>query len=369
MKPYRPKNLEDLNVDFFSGNTEKTTDDEILTDSGEFDVSEEMPPQEQFSDIFPEITEMPEAPKEADEPSESKDPAADKQEFFDLLMQKLSSIDDSKPINSEFDAVPAYTKKSPEKESILELADDSTYTSESIPPITESIIDLAAKRRDQSPDDPKEREKDAIRRAKDDAKASIENEKKKIKAQKKLENTVQRPFGKRKTAIIMLVVFLVIGILATAVSTLMYAVEKSDNGMINLAGFTVAYVDADKVSGDEHIGRYIFSRSGSIQGNDTLFFLSAADIPTVADVIGFGDGLYAVNLGSSIYRVEQSKILGSVKFETPQVAILRSAVSGYTFVVYAVLAIYFILVILFSSLRIGKLNAAIRRLEESYELI
>lgn len=370
MQLHRPKALEDLNIDFFSGETERN--DEPLEEKEAYSQSSDFSTYLEndtfsVSDETENVKKSPQLPKKAPDEPYSTD------EILTLLAEDFSALDElatgsaftSSTVRQEDGTSDAVQEESHIGETVP-LVDEKTVL-ESFPDISTSILDLAAK--PQATDDPKKKEKDAIKRAKEDAKASIENEKKKIKEQKNLEKTVQRPFGKRRVAIFLMVVFLVIGILASAALSLAYAVEKTDDGMLDVAGLTVTYVDGSKIEGDEHIGEYIVFKSGRIQGNDTLLFLDSAGTPTVADVIGFGDGLYAVNLASSVYRVEQSKILGCAKLKTPMLAVVRNAVSGYSFVVFAVLAIYLILVILFSSLRIGKLNSAIRKLEENYELI
>ncbi len=377
MQPHRPKALDDLNNDFFSP-------DFSSKKSGDFDevqVSESEPISDtkiDFSEYLADNT-VPNETESTDKSSTSKVPKLPKKdpsqpyskdEIFELLAEDFSALDGiiGNAFTDDGTSQNEYEDETPREESEkVPLVDEKTAY-ESFPDISQSIIDLAAKPH-ESEENQKQKEKDSIKRAKEDAKNSIENEKKKIREQKKLEKTVQRPFGKRRAAVIFTIIFLVIGVVASLLASLMYAIEKTDDGMLKVADFTLVYVDGDKISGDERIGEYIITKSGRIQGNDTLLFLDSTNRPAVADVVGFGAGLYAVDLGSSIYRLEQSKIIGSAKFISPNLALVRNAVAGYSFVVFACLAIYLILVILFASLRISKLNSAIKKLKENYELI
>ncbi len=374
MQLHRPKALDDLNVDFFSGDVKNDNEkpkSEIEEIGFTFDKQTESVPYKTESSPIESEHRTPKLPNKAyDEPY-------NKEEIMEFLAEDFSKLDEvleNVPFTNATQVEPETPTYTEEREHVYTqepierkpLVDEKTAL-ESFPDLSESIIDLAAK--PTQPKNEKQREKDAIKQAKDNAKNSIENEKKRIKEQKKLEQTVQRPFGKRRASIILLVIFLIIGILASAATALVYAVEKSDEGYIKISDITVAYVDGDKISGDKHIGEYIFVKQGRIQGNDTLLFLGAGNKLSVADVIGFGDGLYAVEMGSTVYRVDKANILGCAKLKTPNLAIVRNVVAGYSFMVFGVLAIYLILVILFSSMRLRKLNAVIKSYKESYELI
>lgn len=367
MQLHRPKALDELNVDFFSGDIEQDKEKESgenLIESAdraetEIQINTQSVPNETDFPIIDEERKIPQLPKK-----DSSEPYS-KSEILEFLAEDFSKLD------SVLDNVPFTETEIKERKEHEEATEDMAKKAtpvdekaalESFPDLSESIIDLAAKGE-------KQREKEAIKKAKEDAKNSIENEKQKIKEQKKLEKTVQRPFGKRRAAILLMVIFLLIGILASAASAMIYAVDKSDNGLLNISSFTIGYVDGDKIDSADHFGKYILVKQGRIQGNDTLLFMYAGNTMTVADVIGFGDGLYAVNMGTTVYRVAQSDILGCAKFKTPNMAVVRNIVVGYSFIVFAVLAIYIILVILLSSMRIKKLNAVIKSLKESYELV
>ncbi len=382
MQLHRPKALDDLNVDFFSGdidNTEekiqKETGDILnrFTDEIDIDFSKYTEDVSNVTEPIESERRIPQLPnKDASEPYS-------KEEIMDFLSEDFSKLDEiienipftgisdegnEEKVEFRHEVVSEEHKEEPVERKPL--VDEKTAL-ESFPDLSDSIIDLAAK--PIHTNNEKQREKDAIKQAKDNAKNSIENEKKRIKEQKKLEKTVQRPFGKRRAAVFLLVIFLILGIFASAVAALAYAVDKSDEGYVKMSGITAAYVDGDKISGDKHIGEYIFVKQGRIQGNDTLMFLGAGNTLNVADVIGFGDGLYAVEMGSTVYRVDSSNILGCAKFKTPNLAIIRNIISGYSFMVFGGLAIYFVLVIFLSSMRLRKLNAAINEIKESYELI
>lgn len=367
MQLHRPKALDELNVDFFSGDIgqdeEKESRENLIesTDRAESEIqidTQSVPNKTDLQDISEE-QKIPQLPKK-----DSSEPYS-KSEILEFLAEDFSKLDEV------LDNVPFTETKIKEREEHEEVAQvmakeatpvDEKAALESFPDLSESIIDLAAK-------GDKQREKDAIKRAKEDAKNSIENEKQKIKEQKKLEKTVQRPFGKRRAAILLMVLFLIIGILASAACAMIYAVDKSDNGLLSISDMSLGYVDGDKIESADHFGKYILVKQGRIQGNDTLLFMYAGSTMTVADVIGFGDGLYAVNMGTTVYRVAQSDIIGCAKFKTPSMAVVRNIVVGYSFIVFAVLAIYIILVVLLSSMRIKKLNSVIKSLKESYELV
>lgn len=371
MQLHRPKSLDDLNVDFFSGETglgeendeikETETPSETLPD-GEIDLS-------MYTEVVPNETEASHIESERKIPQlPHKDPSEpySHEEILKFLSEDFSKLDDVIGDITFTEAQNDWQAQEEEMEDKKTLVDEKTAL-ESFPDLSDSIIDLAAK---PSPvKDDKQTEKDAIKKAKEDAKNTIENEKKKIKEQKKLEKTVQRPFGKRRTAIALLVIFMIIGILASACAALIYAVDKSDEGYIKISGVAVGYVDGEKIRSDKNVGEYIFVKQGRVQGNDTLLFLDADKTLAVADVIGFGDGVYAVSMRSTVYRVDQANILGCAKFKTPNIAVIRNIVADYSVVAFAALGIYFVLVILFSALRIRKLNSVIRELEESYELV
>ncbi len=371
MQLHRPKSLDDLNIDFFSG---ETLPEEEISPVTETEAPKEAMPDEEidlsmYTEVVPNKTESAQIESERKIPQlPHKDPSEpySHEEILDFLSEDFSKLDDvlgditfTKTEENE----PSEDEKMDKKEPLV----DEKTALESFPDLSDSIIDLAAKPTPSKDD--RQSEKDAIKKAKEDAKNTIENEKKRIKEQKKLEKTVQMPFGKRRAAIILLVVFLIIGILASACAALIYAVDKSDEGYIKISGITVGYVDGEKIKSDKNVGEYIFVKQGRVQGNDTLLFVDADRTLAVADVIGFGDGVYAVSMRSTVYRVSQANILGSAKFKTPNIAVVRNIVADYSVVAFAALGIYLVLVILFSAIRIRKLNSVIRELEENYELV
>lgn len=367
MQLHRPKALDDLNVDFFSGDTPREEEKKDITSPGENDVGLELGimydknESEETVDLRLESErKIPQLP--------NKDPSQpySKSEILEFLAEDFSKLDNvlenatftQEKEKEEVEHMKSEKQKESER---MPLVDEKTAL-ESFPDLSESIIDLAAK-------GGKQHEKEAIKKAKENAKNSIENEKKKIKEQKKLEKTVQRPFGKRRTTVVLTIIFLLIGILASAASAMIYTIDKSDNGLVKISSVSLGYVDGDKIDSPDHLGKYFLVKQGRIQGNDTLLFLYAGSALTLADVIGFGDGLYAVNMGNTVYRVAQTDILGCAKLKSPNLTVVRNIVVGYTFVVFAFLVMYMFLVILFSSMRIRKLNAVIKGLKESYELV
>ncbi|MDD6021065.1 MAG: hypothetical protein ACI4GA_07345 [Acutalibacteraceae bacterium] len=375
MQLHRPKSLDDLNVDFFSGDVhldeedlgpaelsaEEESSNEAVTD---FDAyTESVLNGTDIADIISEH-KMPQLPQK--DPSEPYS----REDIMNFLAEDFSKLDDI--LNDVTFTQVKEEEETNEKTEETEMNDinapvDEKELFESFPDLSSSIIDKDA--RPTPVRDDRQSEKDAIKKAKENAKTSIENEKKKIKEQKKLEKTVQKPFGKRRAAIFFLILFLIIGILASSCIALIYAVDKADYGLLKLGGTTIAYVDGENIGSEKYVGSYLFVRQGRIQGNDTLLFIDDANTMKVADVIAFGDGVYAVNMNSSVYRAEQSKILGYAEIKTPDISAVRNIIVDYSAVVFAALALYFVLVILFSAIRIRKLNSAIRQIEESYELV
>lgn len=375
MQLHRPKSLDDLNVDFFSGDVhldeedlgpaelsaEEESSNEAVTD---FDAyTESVLNGTDIADIISEH-KMPQLPQK--DPSEPYS----REDIMNFLAEDFSKLDDI--LNDVTFTQVKEEEETNEKTEETEMNDinapvDEKELFESFPDLSSSIIDKDA--RPTPVRDDRQSEKDAIKKAKENAKTSIENEKKKIKEQKKLEKTVQKPFGKRRAAIFFLILFLIIGILASSCIALIYAVDKADYGLLKLGGTTIAYVDGENIGSEKYVGSYLFVRQGRIQGNDTLLFIDDANTMKVADVIAFGDGVYAVNMNSSVYRAEQSKILGYAEIKTPDISAVRNIIVDYSAVVFAALALYFVLIILFSAIRIRKLNSAIRQIEESYELV
>lgn len=219
-------------------------------------------------------------------------------------------------------------------------------------------------------DDLSERElrKESVRKAKEEAKATIENEKEKIKEQKKLEKKVQKPFEKRRTTITLMIVFIIANLLCISLCGIFSSMAKNGN-TLTLSPVTLQYVDGISISSSNHKGKIIAVTSDNIQGSQTVLFTDEAGTQTIGKVIAIGDGVYGIDIGEKVVRAEKENILGIVKLSTPDIATVYQTIAVFGNILFIVLLIILLLTVLLSALRIKKLNREIKELNENYNII
>ncbi len=213
-------------------------------------------------------------------------------------------------------------------------------------------------------------ERKAIKEAKKKAKASINREKEMIKQQKKIEGTVQGTFSGRRTVKFITAVLIIIGILAGAFAGTVFAISRSESGVINLGPVKVGYIGDEKIIGPGHFGEIIVVKQSGIQGNCSVLF-NSVDMGKYAfgDVIAFGDSIYAIDIVSAVIRVPYQSIVGVSRFSVKNMSDVYSFISTQYILCAIILAVYFVLIITVSTVIIKKFNKKIKRFQEEYELV
>lgn len=220
-------------------------------------------------------------------------------------------------------------------------------------------------------DDLSEREirRESVRRAKEDARITIENEKEKIREQKQLEKTVQRPFGKKKTAIVLMVVFIVLNILCLGMCGIFGTMADNGNSLTLSEKLTVHYVDGINISTPAYKGKLIAVTAESIQGSRNVLFTDEEGSSVIGKVIAIGDGIYGIDLGERVVKADAQSIIGVVSFATPDISPVYLFFTAFGMFPVILFALALLFTVLLSVLRIKKLNLEIKRLEENYNII
>lgn len=220
-------------------------------------------------------------------------------------------------------------------------------------------------------DDLSERElrKESVRKAKEDAKVTIENEKEKIKEQKRLEKKVQQPFKKRRTAITLMIVFIIANLLCISLCGIFSSMARNENTLAISGNLTLQYVDGLNISSPNYRGKIIAVAPESIQGSRSVLFTDESGDSVIGKVIAIGDGVYGIDVGEKVLRAEKESIIGIVKFSTPDISLIYVVLVAFGNLPLILLLITLILTVLLSVLRIKKFNREIRELEENYNII
>ncbi len=214
----------------------------------------------------------------------------------------------------------------------------------------------------------RELKKESVRKAKEEARATIENEKERIKQQKELEKTVQKPFAKKRTAYAVMSVLIILSILSAAICGIIGNMGKNGN-MTKISSLTLHYVDGNNISSQEYEGCIIAVDSGNIQGSQTVLFSNENDVQTIGRVIAIGDNVYGIDTGEKVHRAEKESITGIVKFTTPEIKTVYGIISTFSNILFIVTGICLLTVIVIFAVIIKKLNRKIKELEEEYNII
>ena len=220
-------------------------------------------------------------------------------------------------------------------------------------------------------DDLSEREikKESVRKAKEEAKITIENEKEKIREQKKLEKKVQKPFGKRKTAVFLMVIFIIINLVCIGCCGIFGTMADNGNKLTLSDSLTVYYVDGINIPTASYRGKLIAITPENIQGSRNVLFTDEEGDSVIGKVIAIGDGIYGIDIGVKVVKTERESIIGVVKLATPDISLAYSLFTAFGMFPVILFALALILTVVLSVSRIKKFNREIKALEENYNII
>lgn len=246
-----------------------------------------------------------------------------------------------------------------------ETDDDESALYEAFPEID---FDPSIFSEDEEEQERKEAKKEAVKKAKEEAKSVVENEKKRIKEQKALEQEVQKPFSRKRNTVIFTTIFFIIGVLAASVCGILHSIS-THAGSLTVSSLTLYYADSAKIDTQQYKGKVIAATNGSIQGSQDVLFRKEDGTRSIGKIIAIGDGIYGIDMGDKVHRVNKEDIIGIVKFATPNIAKFYLITAKLPEICFVTIGIYLALVVFLAVLRIRKANLEIEELEENYEII
>ena len=352
MELHRPLDLNKINEDFFSGNIQN-----------DIDAEEKAPDTAPVNDL------------KTDEIVDGV--------FSSIDMNKGGKISDNfslEEIKSLLSALDVIQESGifhdlPEKTDSEEKIDDSLPANESLSDdafpeidLENSVFNLTNEPSGKKAQKKKAKEK--LKIEKESAEKKIDEEKKRLKEQKALEHNVQKPFRKRRICVILLVFLLLADMLVFAFSFLVSKVGTDVIAPMKLFGYNISFVQEGIIKNDdEYINSIIFFKNTTVQGNQTILFLSDSSAATIGEVIAIGENIYAVDLKTSVIKVGSDRIVGVINFAIPNTGNILTLIrtyANYLLIAYIVFAVVILLVFI---LRIVFLNKKIKVIKESYELI
>lgn len=209
---------------------------------------------------------------------------------------------------------------------------------------------------------------DDLKAHRERAKQELKDEKKRLKAQKKLEKKVQRPFKSRRKLVFLLVLALLIGIIASGLSFIVYKTGSSPKNMYQIGDYYLCYIDGTGIQSSKYTGSIIVLEKRSVTSNKAILFDSESG-PMLEDVIAIGDGVCAVTLSQKVCTVKNENIVGVVYFYIGNMKLIYNVVHFQTTTALVVLGAYFGAVIIIFSLLIALKNKKIKKYRENYQIV
>ncbi len=204
-----------------------------------------------------------------------------------------------------------------------------------------------------------------------EARREIKEEKEKIKEQQRLEKTVQRPFRAKRILSFFMAVLIIAGILFASFGLVVCKTGSTENTMLKFGDYSLCYVDGENIKSSKETDSLVLLHRESVSGTKTILFPLDGKL-MLEEIVARGDGFCAVKIernDSSIYTVEDSEIMGVLRFSLGNMKGLYNALHNYTVPFIAALALYFAAVIAVFSVLIRSKNKQIKKYRESYQLI
>ena len=332
MDLHRPLDLNKINEDFFSGKMQ----DDIDTAKEKDLTADEV---ESVNDVFSSI-----------ELNESFNP--------DFSLGKI------KDLLSDLDV-----RESGIFHDVPEEKTSQEDTDSSFPEIEPDLSELKIHQEAPDKKEQKKLEKEKLKLEKENAEKEIDEEKKKLKELKSLEYSVQKPFRKRRVCVILLIFLLLFDMIVSAFSFLVSKTDSNYLAPLKLFGYNVNFVDGENIQSGKYINNIIFFKDAPVQGNQTILFSSDSSAATIGEIIAIGDNIYAINLETSVTKIESNRILGVINFAIPDASGIITIIR-YNIDYLLIACISFAVIVLITfSMRIANLNKKIKMLKESYELV
>lgn len=366
MNPHRPVDLDSFNRDFFSSGEEKTdspkAENKVFTAGGETGES-----TADKSALSPALTA----------------------EVIDALMKlKVSS---ENPVFHSFpedeEDTPAEEKDTyNEEEGVLAekpAADTSSAKSstgvteqealESFPDFDfDPTIFEAAQESDKGemlPEDNDDSQDDDDDEEFFDSGNFIREEKKKIKAQKKLEKKIQRPFKSRRLLTFVMIIMIIVGLVAAAVSGLLYETGNTPESSFDVGNYSFCYIDGVNIQSSEVKDGLVLISKNTVTSTETILYRHN-DETRIETIIAVGDNSYGIRYeGNPLQVIQAEEIEGIVIFSINGIKPVYDIAHYKPAVIFGAVFGYLAAVIILFSVLISVRNKKIKKYRESYQLV
>ncbi len=210
-------------------------------------------------------------------------------------------------------------------------------------------------------------DRERLKKEKENQNNLIREEKERIRDQKQLEKSVQRPFKRRRFFVFLFVVFFIIGL---AGSFAVYAVTscQNNNNTFSILSYTLYYSDD---YGTDYYNNYVIIENATdhIQGMKDILYTNDDGENVIGSIVALTGGSYAVSTFNGVTKVKTDKVLGSVLFTLPMSGFLKNNIASRQLVAYIAVGLYFILLITGFIIILVKLGKKIKVYKEEYELV
>lgn len=180
---------------------------------------------------------------------------------------------------------------------------------------------------------------------------------------------MQKPFGKKRATIAIMVIFITVNLLCMASFGLFRTIADNGNSVTVSQNLTLKYVDGINIPTASYRGKLIAVGPENIQGSRNVLFTDEEGDSVIGKVIAIGDGIYGIDIGVKVVKAEKESILGVIKFATPDISLVYSLFTAFGMFPVILLAIALIITVVLSASRIKKLNREIKELEKNYNII
>ncbi|MGN1117273.1 MAG: hypothetical protein ACI4RU_01545, partial [Acutalibacteraceae bacterium] len=231
-----------------------------------------------------------------------------------------------------------------------------------------SIFEAEENGGDSSETDEPLSEKEALKAHKAKAKLELKAEKEKIKTQHKLENKVQKPFRQRRILAFFMVLFMLFGFIATALTAALYLTDTTPEATLHVGNYSILFVDGTNIKSTNYENKIVILKNESVKSSKPVLF-AANDSLRIEEIVAIGDGVCAVNISNRIVAVSTDDIESVVSFSVGGIRSLYKIIRSEIYKVAIGFGIYFAAAIIFFSALIIMKNRKIKKYRESYELI
>ena len=356
MKPHRPIDLDLFNEEFFSGK-------EVGNDSAA--------PESPVFTSTPEETSTVSSEKPKLHPSLTADVI---EGLMKLQLSQESPVFHNLP-DEEKTAAPAVKEQTPVQpvqpvapsKRTPQISEEEALKSFPDFDFDPKIFDTAED--EASPEIIPVRGNDALPEEEEFQSSEIENDKNKLKKQKKLEKKIQRPFLAKRLFSLLMVFFILAGIAVSGFAAILYKTGNTPESSLDIGGYSICYVDGENIESSIIKNGIVVLKQEKITGKRTILYRHN-ESTRLEKIVGVGEESYGIRYeGNPMQVISLGEIKGVAVFTLENIKPVYEIAHYQPTAALAAIAIYFMTVIIFFSVLISLRNKKIKKYRESYQIV